>query len=64
MKRKQQIYRPAITGIFLTLPLLTGCASSVGDAQAGTERAKRTLTIQDVWVLREESGHNPGQGGL
>lgn len=58
MKRKQQIYRLAIAGIFLTLPLLAGCASSEEDAQAEAEGSGSTLTIQDVWARSEESGHN------
>lgn len=58
MRRKRQILQIAVAGMFLTLSLLAGCASSEEDAQAGAGRSDSTLTIQDVWARSEGSGHN------
>ncbi len=58
MKRKQQMFRLTIAGIFLTLPLLGGCASLEREAQDVAEASERTLTIQNVWARSEDAGQN------
>jgi periplasmic copper chaperone A len=58
MKRNQQTFKLIIAGIFLTLPLLAGCASSDEGARAGSGASESTLTIQDVWARSEDAGQN------
>jgi periplasmic copper chaperone A len=58
MARKTQTFRMIIAGIFLTLPLLGGCASLEREAQALPEASDSTLTIQDVWARSEHADQN------
>lgn len=58
MTRKRQMFRMTIAGIFLTLPLLAGCASLEREAQALPDASERTLTIQNVWARSESAGQN------
>jgi periplasmic copper chaperone A len=58
MTYKRQMFRMIIAGIFLTLPLLVGCASLEREAQALPDASERTLTIQDVWARSESPGQN------